>query len=75
MNPTVQKMLIGAVLFGAWSYLVFTGKVSATDYVENLKLGLGALGLYHVSTAPARAAERAAAQPSVTAAPTQIEQQ
>ena len=80
VSPSMQKMLVGAVLFAAWSYLVFTGKVSATDYVENLKLGLGALGLYHVSTAPARAAQKAAAdavakaQP-IAPAPTQVTQQ
>lgn len=71
----MQKMLIAAVLFAAWSYLVFTGKVSATDYVENLKYGLGALGLYHVSTAPARAAiaaAKAAAAPPNQPAPTTV---
>jgi hypothetical protein len=76
ISPSMQKMLVGAVLFAAWSYLVFSGKVSATDYVENLKMGLGALGLYHVSTAPARAAEKAAAQAAANqAAPTQVTQQ
>lgn len=30
ISPTMQKMLVGAVLFGAWSYLVFTGRVPAT---------------------------------------------
>lgn len=77
ISPSMQKMLVGAVLFGAWSYLVFTNKVSATDYVENLKMGLGALGLYHVSTAPARAAQKAAAaaKPVVSApAPTVVVQ-
>lgn len=71
----MQKMLVGAVLFAAWSYLVFTNKVSATDYVENLKMGLGALGLYHVSTAPARAAQKAAQAAANQAAPTTVVQQ
>jgi len=48
ISPTLQKMLIAAVLFGAWSYLVFTGKVASTDYVENIKILLGGLGLYHM---------------------------
>ncbi|HVM95561.1 MAG TPA: hypothetical protein VMT89_04190 [Candidatus Acidoferrales bacterium] len=73
LSPTVQKLLVGAVLFAAWSYLVFSGKVAATDYVENIKMGLGALGLYHVSTAPARAAQRAAGEAAANAAaPTQV---
>ncbi|WP_321913605.1 hypothetical protein [Paraburkholderia sp. J11-2] len=75
ISPTVQKMLVGAVLFAAWSYLVFTGRVPATDYVENLKIGLTALGLYHVSTAPARAAEKAAkaaADAAPVVLPTQV---
>lgn len=70
VSPTMQKLLVGGVLFAAWSYLVFTNKVSATDYVENLKLGLGALGLYHVSTAPARAASKAASDAALAAAAT-----
>lgn len=60
ISPTLQKLLVGGVLFGAWSYLVFTGKVSPADYVENIKIALGGLGLYHVATAPARAATKAA---------------
>lgn len=76
ISPTMQKMMVGAVLFAAWSYLVFTGKVAATDYVENIKMGLGALGMYHVATAPARAAQKAAAQAAADAqtAPTQVVQ-
>lgn len=50
LTPLQAKMVVGGVLFAAWSYLVVTGKVPATDYVENIKLGLGALGLYHVAT-------------------------
>ena len=50
LNPITVKMIVGGVLFAAWSYLVISGKVPATDYVENIKLGLGALGLYHVAT-------------------------
>jgi hypothetical protein len=60
VSPTLQKLLVGGVLFAAWSYLVFTGKVSASDYVENVKIALGGLGMYHVATAPARAATKAA---------------
>jgi hypothetical protein len=48
ISPAAQKMLLAGVLFGAWSYLVFTGKVATTDYVENIKILLGGLGLYHV---------------------------
>lgn len=50
LTPTNTKLIVGGVLFAAWSYLVISGKVPATDYVENIKLGLGALGLYHVAT-------------------------
>ena len=50
ISPAVQKLIVGGVLFAAWSYLVYTGKVPATDYVENIKIGLGGLGLYHVVT-------------------------
>jgi hypothetical protein len=50
LTPAAQKMVVGGVLFAAWSYLVYTGKVPATDYVENIKIGLGGLGLYHVVT-------------------------
>lgn len=50
ISPPVQKLIVGGVLFAAWSYLVYTGKVPATDYVENIKIGLGGLGLYHVVT-------------------------
>jgi hypothetical protein len=50
LTPITVKLIVGGVLFSAWSYLVVSGKVPATDYVENIKLGLGALGLYHVST-------------------------
>jgi hypothetical protein len=77
LSPAVQKMLIGAVLFGAWSALVFTGKVAPTDYVENIKILLGGLGLYHVTTGPARAAAKAAADAAAQSAanapaPTQV---
>lgn len=68
LSPTVQKMLIGAVLFGAWSYLVFTGKVASGDYVENIKILLSGLGLYHVTTGPARAAAKAAEDAAAAAA-------
>lgn len=50
ISPSTQKLIVGGVLFAAWSYLVYTGKVPATDYVENIKIGLGGLGLYHVVT-------------------------
>jgi hypothetical protein len=50
ISPVTQKLIVGGVLFAAWSYLVYTGKVPATDYVENIKIGLGGLGLYHVVT-------------------------
>ncbi|OBR52314.1 hypothetical protein [Paraburkholderia tropica] len=50
ISPVGQKLIVGGVLFAAWSYLVYTGKVPATDYVENIKIGLGGLGLYHVVT-------------------------
>lgn len=50
LTPATQKLLVGGVLFAAWSYLVYSGKVPATDYVENIKIGLGGLGLYHVVT-------------------------
>ncbi|MEX3914915.1 hypothetical protein AB4Y43_01525 [Paraburkholderia sp. BR10872] len=77
LSPTVQKLLVGAVLFGAWSALVFMGKVAPTDYVENIKILLGGLGLYHVTTGPARAAQKAAADAVAQAAsnapaPTQV---
>ena len=52
LSPQSQKLVVGAVLFGAWTYLVVTGKVPATDYVENVKIGLAGLGLYHVATSP-----------------------
>ena len=66
LTPTVQKMLIGAVLFGAWSYLVFTGKVASTDYVENIKILLGGLGLYHVTQAATKpkSDDKASASPT-----------
>lgn len=66
LTPTVQKMLIGAVLFGAWSYLVFTGKVASTDYVENIKILLGGLGLYHVTqrAIPPKSDDKASAAPT-----------
>ena len=50
ITPVGQKLIVGGVLFAAWSYLVYTNKVPATDYVENIKIGLGGLGLYHVVT-------------------------
>ena len=56
ITPVGQKLIIGGVLFAAWSYLVYTGKVPATDYVENIKIGLGGLGLYHVATNTAKSA-------------------
>jgi hypothetical protein len=74
LSPTVQKMLIGAILFGAWSYLVFTGKVGSADYVENIKILLGGLGLYHVTTGPARAADKAAAAAQTTAPTTVVKE-
>lgn len=55
ISPATQKLLVGAALFGAWTYLVVTGKVAPTDYVENIKIGLGGLGLYHVMTPKAPA--------------------
>lgn len=69
LSPQVQKMAVGGVLFAAWSYLVYTGKVPATDYVENIKIGLGGLGLYHVVTSnppppPPPAPTTAAAPPA-----------
>jgi hypothetical protein len=48
ISATTLKAIVGAVLFGSWSYLVYSGKVPATDYVENIKILLGGLGLYHV---------------------------
>lgn len=62
ISPNAQKMLVGAALFGAWTYLVVTGKVQATDYVENIKIGLGGLGLYHVMTPKEPAAPTPPAQ-------------
>lgn len=50
ITPVGQKLIVGGVLFAAWSYLVYTNKVPATDYVENIKIALGGLGLYHVVT-------------------------
>lgn len=47
LSPTTQKMIIGAVLFGAWSYLVYTGKADAASFVDYIKDGLIGLGLYH----------------------------
>jgi hypothetical protein len=65
LSPATQKMLIGGVLFAAWSYLVYTGKVPATDYVENIKIGLGGLGLYHVVTnSTAKKADDSSAPPA-----------
>lgn len=72
LSPTLQKMLIAAVLFGAWSYLVFTGKVASTDYVENIKILLGGLGFYHVTTGPARAAAAKAQDTPSGPAPTVV---
>lgn len=65
ISPVTQKLLVGGVLFAAWSYLVYTGKVPATDYVENIKIGLGGLGLYHVVTnSTAKKADDSAAPPA-----------
>lgn len=50
LSPQMQKMAVAGVLFAAWSYLVYTGKVPAGDYVDHIKTGLGALGLYHIFT-------------------------
>ncbi|VWC89649.1 hypothetical protein BLA17378_04478 [Burkholderia aenigmatica] len=47
LSPNTQKMLIGAVLFGAWAYLVYTGKADASSFVDYIKDGLIGLGLYH----------------------------
>lgn len=47
LSPNTQKMLIGAVLFGAWAYLVYTGKTDASSFVDYIKDGLIGLGLYH----------------------------
>lgn len=47
LSPATQKMLIGGVLFGAWAYLVYTGKADATSFVDYIKDGLIGLGLYH----------------------------
>jgi hypothetical protein len=65
VSPVTQKLLVGGVLFAAWSYLVYTGKVPATDYVENIKIGLGGLGLYHVVTnSTAKKADDSSAPPA-----------
>jgi|APAga8741243855_1050100.scaffolds.fasta_scaffold00272_29 hypothetical protein len=65
ISPVTQKLLVGGVLFAAWSYLVYTGKVPATDYVENIKIGLGGLGLYHVVTnSTAKKADDSSAPPA-----------
>lgn len=65
VSPVTQKLLVGGVLFAAWSYLVYTGKVPATDYVENIKIGLGGLGLYHVVTnSTAKKADDASTPPA-----------
>jgi hypothetical protein len=58
LSPATQKMLIGGVLFGAWAYLVYTGKADANSFVDYIKDGLIGLGLYHTlkpsaSTPPA----------------------
>jgi len=50
-----QKLLVGAVLFGAWGYLVYVGKSDASSFVDYIKDGLIGLGLYHTlrpSSAP-----------------------
>lgn len=47
LSPNGQKMLVGAVLFGAWAYLVYTGKADASSFVDYIKDGLIGLGLYH----------------------------
>ena len=70
ISPALQKMLLAGVLFGAWSYLVFTGKGATTDYVENIKILLGGLGLYHV-VGP-RLPANPANPPAPTAAPTVV---
>jgi hypothetical protein len=65
ISPVTQKLLVGGVLFAAWSYLVYTGKVPATDYVENIKIGLGGLRLYHVVTnSTAKKADDSSAPPA-----------
>ncbi|HGL4258413.1 TPA: hypothetical protein ACKE3D_002093 [Burkholderia dolosa] len=65
ISPVTQKLIVGGVLFAAWSYLVYTGKVPATDYVENIKIGLGGLGLYHVVTnSTAKKADDSSAPPA-----------
>jgi FtsH-binding integral membrane protein len=47
LTPSTQKLLIGGVLFGAWSYLVYVGKTDASSFVDYIKDGLIGLGLYH----------------------------
>jgi hypothetical protein len=47
LSANTQKLLIGAVLFAAWGYLVCTGKADTASFVDYIKDGLIGLGLYH----------------------------
>jgi len=49
LSGQTQKLLIGAVLYGAWAYMVYLGKADVQDFLETTKLGLYGVGLYHVA--------------------------
>lgn len=47
---TIQKIIIGALLFLAWGALVLMGQAPAGDFVTALRDALIALGVFHMST-------------------------
>ena len=46
---TIQKIIIGALLFLAWGALVLMGQAPAGDFVTALRDALIALGVFHIT--------------------------
>ena len=46
---TMQKIIIGALLFLAWGSLVLMGQAPANDFVTALRDALIAIGVFHMS--------------------------
>ncbi|APB99004.1 hypothetical protein [Polynucleobacter asymbioticus] len=49
---TLQKIIIGALLFVTWGALVLIGQAPASDYVTALRDALIAIGVFHMSVPP-----------------------
>lgn len=50
MKNNKQKLISAGILFLVWGLLVAFGKTPTADYVEAIKIALGATGFYHAMT-------------------------